>query len=49
MSASVIRWWSSERPERVLQHVLIDDPDALQPEDPSVLPAASDPTLLNFR
>jgi len=29
--------------------MLINDPDALQPEDPSVLQAASNPTLLNVR
>ncbi|MCP9793079.1 hypothetical protein [Vulcanococcus limneticus] len=37
MPAYVIRWRDSERPERVLQHMLVDDPEGTPPEDPSVL------------
>ncbi len=49
MPAYVIRWRNSERPERVLQHMLIDDPDASAPEDPAILQAAIDPKLLGSR
>jgi hypothetical protein len=37
MPAYVIRWRTSERPERVLQHMLIDDPDKTPPSDPQLL------------
>jgi len=33
----VIRWRDSERPERVLQHMLINDPEPTPPDDPAIL------------
>jgi len=46
MPAYMIRWRDSERPERVLQHMLIEDPDPSVPADPSILDAAKAPTPL---
>ncbi len=46
MPAYMIRWRDSERPERVLQHMLIEDPDPSAPADPSILDAARAPTPL---
>jgi hypothetical protein len=40
MPAYMIRWRDSERPERVLQHMLIQDPDPSAPADPSILDPA---------
>ncbi len=37
MPAYLIRWRDSERPERVLQHMLIQDPDSSAPADPTIL------------
>lgn len=37
MPAYVIRWRDSERPERVLQHMLINDPEPTPPDNPSIL------------
>jgi hypothetical protein len=48
MPVSVIRWWNSERLERVLPHTLVNDPDASQLGDSSVLPAAIDPMSFKF-
>ncbi len=37
MPAYMIRWRDSERAERVLQHMLIQDPDPSAPADPTIL------------
>ena len=37
MPAYIVRWRDSERPEQVLQHMLIEDPDASSPTDPDIL------------
>ena len=37
MPAYLIRWRDSERAERVLQHMLIQDPDSSAPADPTIL------------
>ena len=47
MPAYVIRWRNSERPERVLQHMLIADPDMTPPDDPAILQVSVDPKLIN--
>jgi hypothetical protein len=46
MPAYMIRWRDSERPERVLQHMLIEDPDPSAPADPSILDPAKVPSPL---
>ena len=46
MPAYMIRWRNSERPERVLQHMLIQDPDPSAPADPTILdPAGTSESL----
>ncbi|MEN9878523.1 MAG: hypothetical protein RLZZ158_1562 [Cyanobacteriota bacterium] len=37
MPAYIVRWRDSERPEQVLQHMLIEDPDSSAPADPEIL------------
>jgi hypothetical protein len=46
MPAYVIRWRDSERPERVLQHMLINDPDPTPPDEPGILLAPIPEKLL---
>lgn len=49
MPAYRIRWRDSERPEIVLQHMLIADPDPTPPpENVSLEPPAPKPDLISF-
>ena len=47
MPAYMIRWRDSERHERVLQHMLIADPDPSQPDNPDILDPAKLPPIKN--